>query len=532
MNILSGTSRHVPTVVAYRVRRGIDELAMLGAATFGALVIAFFALGSPYPGFSVAATLYMVGVAVILAKPRMGAYLLIFLAVVGEPETMPWYPFNKNGSSAESILFVDDRLVASPYEGYILITLVAILLHRFRSGEPLRVATPYTMPLLLLAGAIFLALAWGVVTGGTVSIAINQTRMLLVLPFVYLIMINLLDRRTIRTALWVLLWAIVVESGFVLHHIFFALSSGERATLFDSGASPVTHSSAVQYNLVLFGLAAVALLRNSRLTLRLLLPVFAIPVGTVYVIAECRAAVGALLIAAALLMYVLARRQPGRFWLVAPTAGTFFAAYCAAFWNSTSSAAFPVQAIKGQVVDDSGTTDAASDLYRVIENFNLLATVQTNPLLGTGFGKPFLTPIPLPDISSAFALWQFFPHNSLLQLWASGGILSLAAYLYLAYAGVRGGTKASLEAKDPWDVIMAMVGMAAVVMVTIYSYFDISFDNQTMMLFTLGLVFIALVQRGIDDDAEAEAGSEDPSSGVDLRDSASHSRRQRRHVGV
>ena len=57
MNVLSGTSRHVPTVVGYRVRRGIDEIAMLAGATLGALIIATFAQQSVFAGFSIAASL-------------------------------------------------------------------------------------------------------------------------------------------------------------------------------------------------------------------------------------------------------------------------------------------------------------------------------------------------------------------------------------------------------------------------------------------------------------------------------------------
>lgn len=527
MNVLSGTSRHVPTVTGYRVRRAIDEIAMLGAATLGALVIAYFALSSAYPQFSVAATLYMLGIAVTLAKPRIGAYLLIFLAIVGEPDTMSWYPFNKNGSSAESILFVDDRLVASPFEGYIAVLVVAILLHRLRNGEPMRVATPYTMPTIILGGAVFVAVGWGVVSGGELSLAINQTRALMAIPVLFLIFVNLFDRRTARTALWVVIWAVLIESFFALYWFFTVLDAPGRRLLLDAGASPVTHTSAIQYNVVLFALAAVALLRNSPLSMRIMLPVMMLPVGLIYVIAERRAAVGGLVIAFVLLMYVLGRRQPGRFWLIAPIVSVFFLGYSAAFWNSTSSAGFPVQAIKSQIVEDPNAADSASDLYRAAENFNLYVAFRSNPVLGTGFGKPFPTPIPLPDISGTFPLWQYFPHNSMLSLWAFGGVLTIGSWLYVGYAGVRGGTRATLEAKRPGDVLTAMSGTAMVLMVLLYSYLDISFDNQTMLVIALGLAMISCVQDGIDGDL-ARSGEDE----IDLDEVESHPRRKRRHVGV
>ncbi|MEO0494231.1 MAG: hypothetical protein AAF081_12530, partial [Actinomycetota bacterium] len=312
MNVLSGTGRHVPTVMAYRVRRAIDEFAMLGLATFGALVISTFALSSPYAEFSVAATLYMFGVAVILATPRMGVYLLIFLAFVGEPDTMPWYPFNKNGSSAESWLFVDDRLFVSPFEGYIGVTLIALLLHHLRHGGALRVWTPYTIPALVFAGAIVIGLGWGVLTGGELSIAINQTRSMLLVPVIYLLLINLLDRTTVRTALWVMIWAITIKCCFALYAFFFTFDQVEQRQTLDLGTSPVTHSAAVQMNVVLFVLIAVTLFKGSPLAARLAMPFLVLPVGLIYVIAERRAAVGGLVVACVLMFYVLARRLPDR----------------------------------------------------------------------------------------------------------------------------------------------------------------------------------------------------------------------------
>ena len=179
------------------------------------------------------------------------------------------------------------------------------------------------------------------------------------------------------------------------------------------------------------------------------------------------------------------------------------------------------------MVDDTKGADSASDLYRAAENFNLYVTFRSNPLFGTGFGKPFATPIPLPDISGAFSLWQYFPHNSLLSLWAFGGVLSVGTWLYLAYAGIRGGTRATLEAKDPDDVVTAMSGTAMVLMVTLYSYLDISFDNQTMLLMALGLALISCVQDGIDGDR-----ARDEAERIDLSEAESHPRRKRRHVGV
>ena len=151
-----------------------------------------------------------------------------------------------------------------------------------------------------------------------------------------------------------------------------------------------------------------------------------------------------------------------------------------------------------------------------------------NPVLGKGFGKAFDTPIPLADISGAFPQWQFFPHNSMLGLWAFGGVLAIGSWLYLAYAVTREGVRTTLRAVSPDDVVVAVTGTAMSLMVVLYSYLDISFDNQTMLVFGTGLALVTVVKRGLDRDAAAVAEDE---SDVDLR-TPSHVRGERRNVGV
>ena len=115
----------------------------------------------------------------------------------------------------------------------------------------------------------------------------------------------------------------------------------------------------------------------------------------------------------------------------------------------------------------------------------------------------------------------------MLSLWAFGGVLTISSWLYLGYAGIRGGTKATLESKHPGDVLTAMSGTAMVLMVLLYSYLDISFDNQTMLVIALGLAMISCVQDGIDGDRARDRTEE-----IDSDEPESRPRRKRRHVGV
>ena len=77
--------------------------------------------------------------------------------------------------------------------------------------------------------------------------------------------------------------------------------------------------------------------------------------------------------------------------------------------------------------------DESSDLYRRIENYDLVYTAHAKPLTGVGFGKPFYRPVPLPDISFD-VFYQYIPHNSILWIWLKTGYLGFVALLFVIAA--------------------------------------------------------------------------------------------------
>ena len=77
-----------------------------------------------------------------------------------------------------------------------------------------------------------------------------------------------------------------------------------------------------------------------------------------------------------------------------------------------------------------GDADRASDVYRIIENINVHATIRSAPVTGLGFGQPFLRPLSLPDISR-FEFNAYLPHNSFLWIWIKTGFIGFAAMLYV-----------------------------------------------------------------------------------------------------
>ncbi|MFP2959641.1 exopolysaccharide repeat unit polymerase [Myxococcus sp. 1LA] len=104
--------------------------------------------------------------------------------------------------------------------------------------------------------------------------------------------------------------------------------------------------------------------------------------------------------------------------------------YIAVGWNSGSGVFKPVQTIRSLIDGQGGEGNLD---YRDIENLDVIATWAQFPILGTGYGHEFLEPIPLPDIAFVFPQYRFHPHNSLLGLFAFGGMLGYTGvWLYLA----------------------------------------------------------------------------------------------------
>src|SRR5436305_2604186 len=77
-------------------------LGMLGLTTVIGLL---FLRGTPTLAM-IGWLFFLVGAAAILYRPHYGIYLISGLSLVGDSLLDPWYPFVKNLSSAESLLYL------------------------------------------------------------------------------------------------------------------------------------------------------------------------------------------------------------------------------------------------------------------------------------------------------------------------------------------------------------------------------------------------------------------------------------------
>ena len=102
--------------------------------------------------------------------------------------------------------------------------------------------------------------------------------------------------------------------------------------------------------------------------------------------------------------------------------------------------------------------DYLSNLYRDIETQNLQFTISTSPIMGIGFGRPFIEVRPLVDLTATWPLQLYMPHNNMLWIWMRTGIVGFMNFwaviglaILLITASVRlgaGRLKALLATED------------------------------------------------------------------------------------
>jgi O-antigen ligase len=185
-------------------------------------------------------------------------------------------------------------------------------------------------------------------------------------------------------------------------------------------------------------------------------------------------------VAAGLLMFaILSRRSRVKrllarlFLLSLP----LIAAYVAVGWNSQSKVFAPVRIFRS--VGD-GQVDS-STLYRDLENYNLLMTLRLNPMMGTGFGQPFMEVVTLPDISF-FREYRYMPHNSVLGLWAYTGAVGFTGISLVLVVGIYLASRSYRLARSADERTAALMVIAVVCIYAVHCWGDIGFSERRTML--------------------------------------------------
>ncbi len=458
--------------------RSMFALVALATLMFGGLA----AMTAPKPLALMVLLLALLCIAIAF-RPVVGVYAAVVLGLAADGGSSPWYPFIRNMSSRESLMFVADQLIINPLEVVLVWTLVVWLLTRI--GNPdwrMRVA-PLLVPISVFGAIVVLALMLSYLRRANIVVAAYEARPLLYLPILYLLITNLITtERAYRRLFLSSMGAIVVQSIFAL--VFYLNVSDEiRSELEDLGE----HSAAIHNNAYIVLLIALLVFGAKAPTRTSLMTIGLLPVTIAYVLAQRRSAAVALGVGVALLAVLLFWKRPKlAAWLV-PLSAVITLGYVLAFWNVQGGIGFGAQAVKSYIAPDSlSASDRSSDLYRDIEGLNIWFTIRSNELLGIGFGQPFLRPFPLPDIST-FPFAAYIPHNGVLWIWMKTGVLGFMAMLYFVTRSIQYGISNVLTSTDRTRVAMVYTCVAYIVMYLVFAFVDIAWDIRSCIFLALAM---------------------------------------------
>lgn len=457
------------------VRSKISWWAMYLGLAGGSMLISLMMLqGRPSPS-NLAWLFYGAGIAAIIYNPRYGIYLIAGLTLVGDGYLSTWFPFTQNFSGRSSLLFLSDALIISPLETYIVMT-AFIWLGKMAVVRRIRVRSGMLFwPAILFITFITYGLGYGLARGGNLTIALWEARFIYYLVAMLFLVSNLIETRSqTNTLFWVITIALFLKAVSGVWYVATVLGWDT------SGVERIAeHAMSIQFNLFFVLLFASWLYRDSfirRLIMSLMLPIILFS----FIANHRRAGFLTFGLAMVLIVLLLYRENRKLFWAIAPSGTVLVLVYLAVFWNNLGPLGLLARAVRS-VVAQPTPRDAASNLYRDLENANIMFTIKMVPLTGVGFGQKFFIVYPMADISF-FEWWEYITHNSILWIWMKTGAGGFFALLMLV------GMALALGGRAIWNMPrgqMRAFALAATLYVFthfVYAFVDMSWDIRSMIL--------------------------------------------------
>ena len=167
-----------------------------------------------------------------------------------------------------------------------------------------------------------------------------------------------------------------------------------------------------------------------------------------------------------------------------------FALYLMAGWNSQGGKLFAMARTTRSIFDSKSD---GSTQWRDNENFDLVATFQSSPVLGVGYGNPFLQPI---DVAGDIALYEqerYQPHNSVLGLWAFGGMVGFSLVFMIFVVGAFFAVRCYRRATEPANRAAALTATGVFVANLALCYGDVGYG--TWVAGALGALSLVVVGK-------------------------------------
>jgi hypothetical protein len=346
--------------------------------------------------------------------------------------------------------------------------------------------------MLFFSIALLVGLLRGAVGDGDVYIGLWELRYLLYVPACYAI-----ARSALRSTAHV---AHLLRVGLAAAMLLALEGAYRRVVLIDSGSLGVIPEFAYEHETALF-LAMFVLFTFGVYVFRAFgrvrwLAIVFTPLLLYTLFAtERRAGVVVLLIGLVVVAVTVFWVNRPAFFVTALPVLAATALYVVLFWNTTGLLGQPARAIRSLYEPDA--RDAASNFYRMLETHNISVTIQSDPILGVGFGRPFIMAAPLPDLSW-WPFWRYETHNNVLWVWLKTGIAGYLLFWFLVGSAITRAAHAAKRLTDAYARSAALFGLVAVIGTVVYAYVDLGLVSGRVTVFLGTMLGVLAVLERLD----------------------------------
>lgn len=442
----------------------------------------------------------------MLFWPVVGVYVLALCAIIVEQGQLKFPIFTDHlyvFSWPLSLQGLPERPI-----GFLALFLIGLVITRRlirRRGAPFELG-PMFWPFAALLGCVAIGVAHGLTSGGDPKIVVLEVRPFWYLFVAYLLAYNLLrHKRHVIALLWITVLGTFIKALQGVYIIFAFL--GGHVT----GQNEImAHEQSFFFVLVLLIILLTVVLGRMRLLMWVAL--ISTPVLLVALVANNRRAdyVAFLIAAIGAWLFALIVRPKQRMALIvsAVICLVLFSSYVLAFRNSTGGFGSVANAVMSVVQPNaSDLRDISSNAYRTNENLDLKYTEQQSPIIGYGFGKPFLEPAPLVDLTSLDPYYLYIPHNTLLWIWMRLGPAGYIALWYLFGSFIIRSGVIARTLRDPDLRYLAIFGIGMMLMEIPLAYGDYQLFFYRN-IFYMGLLMGAVLRLPSLDTPEPRAAQE------------------------
>jgi hypothetical protein len=377
---------------------------------------------------------------------------------------------------------------ASPLEVMIAAVVAIVFVRRLVTRERAK-PNPLAGPVVAFAVALVMWLFYGLLAGGKLTVALWELRGLGYLCILILLVPQTIrSKRDVRMLLWVAIAVVGVKAAQGLWNYAVVLGGSLSEV-----RSITSHEDALFFAWILILLIALVVYggdRWQRAALVVMLPVLAFT----FVMTDRRAAFVALALGVMVLAALLST-DPAKRVLIARVGlpvlilTTF---WIAVGWEAPGLLGKPASIIRSIGAPDS-QEDKDSSYYRRAEEVNLIHAIESDPIIGLGFGRPFQAPGQGGIVDVGFSLENVIPHNEIVWIWAKTGTIGFGLFWVFIGGVIAFGGLSYRTAREPYTKAIALFVTCAVPMQIIVSYVDLQLTYARNMVF-LG-VLIAVLSR-------------------------------------